>query len=498
MDEIDVMCGDPVLICDGKRVYMQCSSESNKTVFLKKSGEPNNVFFYLMGKYLENDDDYKPIGMACQIYPLRNNCLKLGLLDTIAEAGGRDVLNEKGIKILCELVGHIDLNKNYSSNSESFHKFGLFNDCLDSLVENSEYVRMTIPDLNTKPSYPESVLENNSAVSGSKLSEYDIDLLKKYGLIESVEGGIKNTEFGEMNDVFKFVHGSRILLDDVVGADEEEQSMTSLIENSGDEPDIDDSFLGSYFKIAERTDEFGGYSIFFDDVEIPLVMELSTTNGVSNQISPHIFALYTIHEAYKNQLILGKENISLILNNSLRKSAKYGMVFLEEEYYKLFIYNDGSILPGELTEDILEVASDFCENGYGLIPVPKNLNYAFRHFDDIQKDLKNLKMLQVRGADLRIKPSANIEIKDDNSGISVCVSGSDETFDRKQLIKLSGGGFTPLGNRLFSEESQSDSGTVFGLSEWLYKWGLIHEGELNDEGKHLFRALGVSSDIIDN
>ncbi|NOQ55424.1 MAG: hypothetical protein GQ477_01315 [Nanohaloarchaea archaeon] len=438
-----------------------------------------------MNKYL---DDYggvfESVNIGFNTSSLHNRFLNLGFFSV---SDGMEMLNETGINILNEVVKYISENKNFVLSKNEISYLGLYDGCLRSF-ENNSYGNdfKIIPDSTVKLSDDTKVSE---IFDSTGFSDPEIALLEKYGLVEKVNGEIVLTESGADNDIFRIMCGSKLFNSDVVENSERESSESGLIDESVDVP---------YFTIAERTDDFEGYSIFFDDVEIPLVMQKESILNCKcyNVVSPQMYILSIINEAYKNDISLNEQDLSSILIKHLHKSAKYGISFLTNEYDKLFRFDEDLIYPGVCADKLLEVVYGFLNDGYGSIQKPENLNFAFMMFNDIENDLEQLKVTQSKKSSLKNKSSAKIEIIGDD-GISVLMYGHNGDIDRRQLIQLSDGSFTALGDRLFSEKSLSVGGGICDLGTWLYKWGLSSDGKLNDEGKNLFNLLGVSCDIID-
>lgn len=222
MAEIKIV-ESPELVFEGNHIYLNTGfRQCVKTILVDKSGKPKNALFYLMNRYLENDENYNSIDIRCNISSLHNRFSHLNFFDI---CDGVEKLNETGIHMVNQIVRYIHENENFVSSKYGMSYLGLYDECLKSFKDNSYENEMnTIRDDNTSQSNSENVSEDKPIMSGG-LSGSEIDLLEKQGLINvSVDGVIEYTESGENNDVFKWVHGSRIFNDCVVGVDEKENT----------------------------------------------------------------------------------------------------------------------------------------------------------------------------------------------------------------------------------------------------------------------------------
>ncbi|MCK4808269.1 MAG: hypothetical protein KAS90_01475 [Candidatus Aenigmarchaeota archaeon] len=424
MDKVDI-CKGVELCFDASNIYIL--NEGKRKDLTNKGGKVLNSLYYLFGQYLEEHEisfDFKDnldmIGIS-NINVMSKQFMNLHLLENNHD--GR-VLSDCGNNLVKKIINYISENSGVYDSIKNLRYLGLFDKC-QNLIGDGECEDLNL-DTKIFDTYPEDTIDpvpvspvaemltdesvvpdsvddvdplpvdqtgaedvvmpdqGETDASAYPLSHEEIKLAIGRDILVWDGDRLAVTDKGKENETFMYIYGNRI---EAVNM----QAVSDVPEEdlSGTEEDPAET----YFKILEkydivkRTDGFNGYKIMSGDIDVPLTDTKSNKHGgLSAFATPEIYTLEVIYEAHKNKLYLDENRLDKILQSLLKKAAKYGKNVLGNQSLVLFDENK-SIHPGEYTESLISIVSDFFQNGYEDIQKLEGIDFALRRLNSIEEHL---------------------------------------------------------------------------------------------------------------
>ncbi|NOQ38612.1 hypothetical protein GQ472_07055 [archaeon] len=382
------------------------------------------------------------------------------------------VFTDCGNNLIEKIIGYVSGNSGVYDSIKNLHYLGLFDKCQNLIGDNGygvEEPSSSIIDAETLdmpsevPSEVDNIVQSSSSsvdpteaedyvvpdqgetdASAYPLSHEEIGLAIGRDILVWDGDRLAVTDKGRKHEIFMILYGDKIdALNNLTVSDVPEEELSE----TGDDPDETYFKILEKYDIVERTDGFDGYKIMSGDIDVPLTDTKSTKNGgLSAFATPEIYALEIIYEAHKNKLYLDERRFDSILQYFLKKAAKYGKNVLDNQSLVLFDKKRG-IHPGEYTESLLSIVSDFFQNGYKDIQKLEGINFALKRLNSIEE------YLDIFYDSLQYKEFVDINLSDSEPEVPVPVS-SDVAVPEKVVVKEPGPKVLDKGRYSWREEEQ--------------------------------------------